>query len=152
MKKLVLLSVLGILLLAVSVNAVVNGSDATGASGSNGSANRSSATSTAANNVAQGGNTTQLNLTVTDLTDKWQGYFGETNGSLILGAGSSVFYNFGTLRTNVVLATLDINFNFAQLRNDSGLNAGFDVGTNFTAIMDLIFFNTTGDEDRKSVV
>ena len=131
-----------LLLLAFSAQAAVNGSDSVGAATANGSANRSTATTSAGNYLAQGGNTTQLNVTITDITDKWQGFFGETNGSLILGAGGLSFFNFGEVRTNVVIASTDSNYNLAALQNETA------AGANLTSILDLVFFNTTVNDPR----
>lgn len=145
---LVVLSFILLISLSFSVYATINASDVGTAASSNGSANRSSQSTTiAANNLAQGGNTTQVNLTVTDITDKWQGYFGETNGSVILGAGNLVFYNFGTLKSNMVFATMDPSFNWATISNDTNAQGA----QNITGLVDRIFFNTTGDDPRTHV-
>lgn len=129
----------------VQVQATHNASDVTYASGSNGSSNRSSqATIIAANHLAQGGNTTQVNLSMNVITDKWQGYFGETNGSVILGAGNRVLYDFGGFKSNFVLAVIDPSFNFASICNATNEQNA----QNLTAVMDLVFFNTTGDDPR----
>ena len=44
--------------------------------------------------ASQGGNVSMVNVSGTLSTDKWQGYYGNATGSLLLGLGNSIFYTF----------------------------------------------------------
>lgn len=72
-------------------------------------------TSTAGNATAQGGNVTYVNVSATSTTSKWQGFYGNVTGTLQLGSGSNVFYDFGNVVFNTIFATTATNFDWANL-------------------------------------
>ena len=68
---------------------------------------------------AQGGNVTEINLTTTSSTVKWQGYFGQVTAALKLGIGSDILFNFGSVpngQIKTVLASPDSSFDFSSLQ------------------------------------
>jgi len=70
---------------------------------------------TAGNATAQGGNVTLLNLTVTRSTDRWQGFYGNISGTLALGFGSDIFYDFSGSGPTSVFASRNETFDFTAL-------------------------------------
>ena len=74
-------------------------------------------TSTAGNDTAVGGNVTYLNLSVTQSTSRWQGYFGNASGTLSLGYGSDIFYDFSSAGISSVFATQNQTFDFSSLES-----------------------------------
>ncbi|MEK6874623.1 MAG: LamG-like jellyroll fold domain-containing protein, partial [Nanoarchaeota archaeon] len=84
--------------------------------------------------VTQGGNTTQINFTTNISTNKWTGFYGNTSGSTILGAGKQSFFDFGNVTPLFIAITQDINFNFVNIRaaNTSLIDKHFSFNENDT--------------------
>ena len=55
---------------------------------------------------ANGGDVTVIDLSSSKSTNKWQGYFGSTKGSLTLGFEDELFYDFGEQKGKYVYATM----------------------------------------------
>ncbi len=99
---------------------------------------------TAGTAAAWGGNITQVNLTINSSTLHYQGFYGSTNGSLVLGSGSNVIktWTISTVSgqvyastsnsvdftlvnsTSVTLANVDSAFSFLSGANDAMANTG----------------------------
>ncbi|MBI4449385.1 hypothetical protein HY641_05155, partial [Candidatus Woesearchaeota archaeon] len=114
--------------------------------------------STHVNASTAGGNETALNLNLTFSSIKWQGYFGNATGSILIGAGENTLYNFGTATATMIAITQDPNFNFAAGRaanktavdrafnfsendTDSATGAFNDAGKNIGGISNVPFIN-----------
>ncbi len=85
--------------------------------------------------TAAGGNITNMNLTTSGLTAKWQGYYGNASlGSLRLGTGSSTnLYSWsGSLKNNIigVFATTGSDFNFGRI--NLGTSLSYDSALGYT--------------------
>ena len=77
--------------------------------------------------VAQGGNSSHLNLSTTASTIKWQGYFGQisSNLGLSINGNAKTLYSFGAAlddQVKAVYASIDLNFNLANLQSNVKLN------------------------------
>jgi len=97
----------------------------------------------AGNSTAQGGNVTMINLTTTQSTSRWQGYYGNVTGSLSLGFGSSIFYDFSSTSTSV-FASRNASFDFTLL--EAATPAEIDTRWSYASGADMavnIFTNTT---------
>jgi len=80
-------------------------------------------TSTSAgNDTAEGGNVTMMNLSTTQSTTRWQGYYGNVTGSLSLGFGSSIFFDFSSSAISSVLATQNQSFDFTSLETGTAVD------------------------------
>ncbi len=89
---------------------------ATGATTISGKSNRFNG-SLAGNLTAEGGNVTELNLTTTSSTARWQGFYGNVSGGLRLGDGIDIFYNFTDAEPVSVYSSQNNNFDFTLLNN-----------------------------------
>ena len=74
----------------------------------------------AGSDVGQGGNVTNMNLSTTASTIKWQGYYGQVEATLGLGGDGNArtLYSFGAAQNDqikAVYASTDSGFNFAAL-------------------------------------
>lgn len=69
----------------------------------------------AGNATAGGGNVTMMNLSSVQSTTRWQGYYGNVSGSLSLGFGSSIFYDFTSAAVGAVFASHNQSFSFGSL-------------------------------------
>jgi len=69
----------------------------------------------AGNDTAEGGNVTMMNLSTTQSTTRWQGYYGNVSGSLSLGFGSSIFFDFSSSAISSVFASQNQTFDFPSL-------------------------------------
>jgi len=159
-KILLALAVMAVLAMAVSANP--NGATVTAGTPETGTA------STAGTVLAQGGNITEINLTVESITQRWQGYYGEVSGNITLeNAAGDLFYrwNVGTV-TGEVYATQDSSapiwggisgddVTAADLDTVIGWSDGADNATNtFTADSNLaidIMGSVTGASTRDAV-
>ena len=127
--------------------------------------------STAAANAvqAEGGNVTQVDVSTIMSTQKWQGFWGNISGSLALGDGVDIFYNWTVVSFQAVYASpgndidwatagdlsgqaaregKDTDYGFASGDSDS-INATFgggacSAGTIFAAADGVSSFNSTG--------
>ncbi len=70
---------------------------------------------TAGSDSAVGGNVTLINLTATVSTERWQGYYGNVSGTLRLGVGSNIFYDFSGASAAAVYASQNSSFDFTSL-------------------------------------
>jgi len=81
---------------------------------------------------AQGGNVTEINLTATVSTDRWQGYYGNVSGKLRFGRGSYIFYTFGVSSEVAVYASQNSSFDFTAIEaaaaSDIDTQWGYGVG------------------------
>ncbi len=94
---------------------------------------------------AEGGNVTELNITATVSTERWQGYYGNVSGQLQLGDGTDVFYDFSAATALAVFASTSNSFDFSLLNNvtaaavdtawsyNSGNDQAADIFTSYTA-------------------
>jgi len=98
---------------------------------------------TAGSTEAEGGNVTLLNLTTTQSTARWQGFYGNVSGSLSLGLGSDVLYDFSSATISSVFASMNQTFDFTVLQAATtnqidtvwGYGSGADIAANiFTGI------------------
>jgi len=89
--------------------------------------------------TAQGGNVTNVDIETNVSTTKWQGFYGNVSGNLVLGLNTNVLYDFGSgaVVANTIYATQNSSFNFA------GLNEG-----NATDVDNVFGFTTGGDPDQ----
>jgi len=85
-----------------------------GATVTEGGTNQTTET-TAGSDGAYGGNVTLINLTATVSTDRWQGYFGNVTGTLALGYGADLFYDFSAATALNVYASQNQSFAFGSL-------------------------------------
>jgi len=69
----------------------------------------------AGSSVGQGANVTMMNLSATVSTDRWQGFFGNVSGSVQIGLGFNIFYDFGTGTVQYVYASQNQSFDFDSL-------------------------------------
>jgi hypothetical protein len=104
-------------------------------------------TSTVGNDTAQGGNVTMMNLSTTQTTTRWQGYYGNVSGSLSLGYGSDVFYDFSSSSISSVFVSQNETFDFTQLETAqavdidavwgyaSGVDRAIDIFTGSSSIL-----------------
>jgi len=104
-----------------------------GATVTKGSTVRATAASVGTDTAA-GGNVTNMNLTASAITSKWQGYYGNASmGSLRLGTGSSTnLYSWsGSLKNNIVgvFATTGSDFNFGYATQ--GTAQSYDLALGF---------------------
>ena len=124
-EKSLLILILSVSLLLPSVIAVDRRYAVTGSAVDTGISSSWNETA-AGNDVAQGGNSTNLNLSTTASTIKWQGYYGEVTAQLGLGGDgdAKTLYSFGAAQNNqikAVYASTDNNFNFASLQSEVSL-------------------------------
>ncbi len=105
--------------------------------------------------IAAGGNVTNMNLTASAITTKWQGYYGNASlGSLRLGTGSSTnLYSWsGSLKNNIigVFATTGSDFDFGRinlgtsLSYDSALGYIYPQGGGYWSDADTVTNTMTG--------
>ncbi len=95
---------------------------------------------TAGSDEAYGGNVTLMNLTATASTDRWQGYYGNVTGTLSLGIGTDIFYDFSSAAATAVYASQNQTFNFANIEASTGAEidtewgyTGSDIAANIYA-------------------
>jgi hypothetical protein len=88
----------------------------------------------AGSDIAVGGNVTALNLSVVLSTNKWQGYFGNVSGTLGLGLGNDIFYNFSLSTVKAIYATTNSSFAFGNI--EAGAAAALDTVWGFTTASD----------------
>ncbi len=116
-----------------------------GADISEGDTSRISETS-AGSDTAEGGNVTQLNLSVIISTSKWQGYYGNVTGALALGSGSDYFYNFSNSVVDAVYASQNESFDFTAIEQAAAADVdtqwGYTTATDSDQAAD-IFTGTT---------
>ena len=63
--------------------------------------------SSSGDDVAQGGNVTEMDLTSNTSTNRWHGYVGNVTASLQLGTDNGVLHDFGSADVDSVLATTE---------------------------------------------
>ena len=78
-----------------------------------------------------GGNVTLMNLTATASTDRWQGYFGNVTGTLGLGYGADLFYDFSSASALAVYASTNQSFDFSSI--EAGAAADVDTAWGYGA-------------------
>ena len=101
----------------------------------------------AGNDTAQGGNVTLLNLSVQQSTSRWQGYYGNISGSLSLGVGSNIFFDFSAATVSSVFASQNASFDFTSLA--AGSAAAMDAAWGYSTGQDRaqdIYSGTTSIE------
>ena len=86
--------------------------------------------SVAATDSADAGVVSELNMSTSASTEKWQAYLGQVSSELRIGSSSSILYNFGAGQDNqikTVFTTAGSNFNFAKLSvaNSSDIDTAF---------------------------
>lgn len=69
----------------------------------------------AGQDTAEGGNVTMMNLSSTQSTTRWQGYYGNVSGTLALGYNSNIFFDFASASVSSVFASQNQTFDFASL-------------------------------------
>ncbi|MBU0460909.1 MAG: hypothetical protein KJ597_01615 [Nanoarchaeota archaeon] len=97
---------------------VINKASITGASVTKGGSGRIITTNASYDN-AQGGNVTEMNLSSSASTVKWQGYYGQVSADLNLGIGSNNLFSFGNATNDqikTVFSSPDAAFDFSQLQ------------------------------------
>ena len=89
----------------------------------------------AAATSAQGGNVTAVNVSADVSTSKWQGYWGNITGSLQLGTGATIFYNWSGVQFQAVYASPGSDVDFATITdlNTSANLTAKDTDYGFTA-------------------
>jgi len=88
---------------------------------------------TAGTDTAEGGDVTEVNLTTSASTTKWQGYYGQVTASLSIGSGTNVLYSFGSVPSNqikTVFASTDTGFDFSGLLASVG--SAYDTAAGWT--------------------
>ena len=63
--------------------------------------------SSADNDVAEGGNVTEMDLETNLSTNRWQGYVGNVTASLQLGTDNGILHDFGAASVDTVFATTE---------------------------------------------
>lgn len=140
--KKIFLGLLMIILGLTSVYAITTPNGAGKVVGATGQYNSTSATSI----NAQGGNVTGVNLSSNASSTKWQAFYGNVSGNIILGSGNNVFYTFPTAQFNTVIATQNASINWTSLAASTSAEVdtawGFNTASNTDQATD--FYNTTG--------
>ena len=73
--------------------------------------------------ITEGGNITVLNLSVTQATSRWAGYYGNVSGSMSLSDGTSDFYRWGVMTGDGhVCAGVANNYSWSTLFNISSVS------------------------------
>jgi len=70
---------------------------------------------TSGNANAEGGNVSMMNLTSTQSTSRWQGFYGNVTGTLALGLGTDIFYDFTSATELAVYASRNQSFDFTSI-------------------------------------
>ena len=108
--------------------------------------------SSAGSSTAEGGNVTQLNLSVVISTAKWQGYYGDVSGDLALGLGSSYLYNFSGAVINAVYASQNASFNFSGIEEAAAADVDTQWGYTTASDTDQAADIYTGNTDIEGVL
>lgn len=84
-----------------------------------------------ANVTTEGGNVTEVNLTGNVSTEKWAGFWGEVNGTIVLSPGVAMFYTWPWTAADggEICAVVDNGFDWANLAVATG--AAVDGAWNF---------------------
>ena len=130
-KKFLALMMIVAILSAMGVYAVDKAASMKGADTSAQNDRSAFTETTAGTDAADGGTVTELNLSTTASTEKWQGYVGQVSATLKLGTGADVLYNFGASANDQiksVIASTDTSFNFASLALATGANVDTTFG------------------------
>ena len=85
--------------------------------------------------TAQGGNVTRVDLKSNITTTKWQGFYGNVSGNVVLGLGVNALYDFGSSLVTAVYAAQDASFDWANL--DDTTSAQVDTAFGFTTAGDV---------------
>ena len=97
-------------------------------------------TAPAANAIAaEGGNVTENTVESNASTTKWQGFWGNVSGSLRLGDGSAIFYDWSGVTFQAIYASPAVAPSFGSL---SGVDAALDLEA-----LDTAFGLTSADAD-----
>lgn len=129
MKRLAILTT-AILVLSLGAALVIANQDAQSTTGTT-----ASYSAPAANAVAtEGGNVTENNVSSIASTGKWQGFYGNISGSLRLGDGVDVFYDWTGITFLAVYASPDNAVDWASVTGLNGAGAlnGKDTDYGFT--------------------
>lgn len=124
LQRLVVVTVLIMAMAAVYVSAVDKSASIAGAATTKRNIGTYTETS-AGSDAAVGGNVSELNLSTSSTTSKWQGYIGSVTASLFLGSGTNTLYSFGSVpngQIKAVFASTDSAFNFAALAAATAAN------------------------------
>jgi len=97
----------------------------------------------AGNATAQAGNVTMINLSSTSSTTRWQGFYGNVSGSLSLGLGNDILYDFSN-SPSAVYVSRNQSFDFTSIETGDSIDIdavwGFSGGADTAA---AIFTDTT---------
>lgn len=99
---------------------------------------------------AQGGNTTNINFVANSTTAKWQGFFGNVEGNLLLGKDQSIFYTFNNVPFSDIIVTHSTNFLWSNITSSSANEIdsiwGFSTPSDIDQAQDIFtttrYFNT----------
>jgi hypothetical protein len=87
--------------------------------------------------AVEGGNITTLNISTAASTGRWQGFVGNTSGSLALGRGADILFSFGNAEFDSVFATTTNALDWGNLQastaNAVDTQWGFSVGADQAA-------------------
>lgn len=96
--------------------------------------------------LAEGGNVTEVNVTSTGSTDKWQGFYGNVSGNLALGDGATVFFNWTGASFSAIFASPGSTVDWGSVSGIAGAPAmnGKDTDYGFTNTDSDSITNTFG--------
>ena len=81
--------------------------------------------------TAVGGKVTSVNISTNISTTKWQGFYGSLSGNVLLGAGTDIFHNFGSVTFSSIFVSTGTGPTWSSLI--AGTAASVDTAWSFTS-------------------